>query len=1366
MEKFHVKSFFSPLLTGLMCLLAALCFTGCQDQLVNDSIVNDIISAGSNSAVFSCPTNVSACQGGYKNISLNWTASPKAVQYKIYRANTPFNEFEAVGETNGAKTTFDDRLNSPGAIKYYKIRAVDYKGNLSSESALVMGSTLATPTITDIIQQKDSVIVKWWMENCREETYLQDVRYQVNCYEYGSSVAKQEVLVSDGSTSAEIKGLASKTNYEFEVIAWTIQNQSKVEKSERVDAETARITIPHIPGGMKANRGTSEDSISVSWTLPALCDVKVQNAYEAHPLYFVLKRKESGASDSKYKDIASYIGTVKKADKLENLQFRFDCRDGSVSTRNPAEASKLSLVCGTDTTVETSPNYPQYIPGSTITFVDDSAVRGTKYTYLVKAYIDDNGARNVTYEEMEPVAEGWLINDAEISMKREYLPEVTNKDNPEPLEEIKVSFKVTFDDFGENDYQYVITKTGYEINDSGKKTTKITIPEEKIISTASYENIKNATYSFAVNNSTVSTSYSFKLYILPKGSEDFSSFYEEADAPGTVSVTKNRPSTEIKNFKVVDGYSNKFVVSWDYDSNCTYTLSYISNIDSQSGEKKFTATELRNYVTKVNNVDVLTYEAPAISGETRKFTLSAENTGTPVDLTLDDTYQTLGTAVPEVAKYGYDHILVKWAPVQIGVGKTEDTENYAVEAYYEEDSTKTSLKKNEAAISKITENGLKYYTFLIDKPAGYNDITKAGKNIIFEVTASSDKDTSKGSGNVNLIGPASTETSLWGDISADSIKIKWNRVPGAIGYKLYRIKYNDRTATKSTSSDIIFVSNSGKISAGGSDRTSEASVTMYTDSIQFTDIDTPTTANTSYEVNQSQISWGIPFGYYVVPVLNENDDVAISDGALKINTTDYSGKVTTCLSATYGYGINISAEKAEKAYKQVIKWSPPYYNANKDCFIYRRHSSSDRWSYVAKPSTGSTEFEYTFSSDNSDWEDRFSAFEYAVRYVNKSEKFPASYEEMLSTTMEDNSNYDYGTRAVEPKNKGYLLCIGTKAATGGEAFTEEFSFDEWDYSERHLGPDSYTVSIMNYNLLASSNTRATDTDITPPNWLEVATFGKYNNCSSKNTSLPDTEITSANGFVSLKPKDFTTDGSTGKTSTTGALQVLRDARHFYKLTLKRNDGCGAEADVGEDLSIYTYRQITDEELAKAVMLILAECVEKSKMETYGTGTALGKAEPVTGYTGSFKWSQDASSKFNWYIENYCNLWTSLPGIPNCNIPSFITISDPNTGSTGNRRGRKYGKSLEFLCYDETSNYSASKLITIGVSSTIKLSGYNATVKFACNGSSAAIEVYRDGARTFSVSPSTQAETRKWVPISIKECGYLGKKTDYGWWPAQ
>ena len=115
-----------------------------------------------------------------------------------------------------------------------------------------------------------------------------------------------------------------------------------------------------------------------------------------------------------------------------------------------------------------------------------------------------------------------------------------------------------------------------------------------------------------------------------------------------------------------------------------------------------------------------------------------------------------------------------------------------------------------------------------------------------------------------------------------------------------------------------------------------AYVTATETGFVLTDIAKEVQDNTkSYEKNQSRISWGVPFDYFIIPVKADGIEPEI----------EYTNIPNNYI-ATYGYGLNLQAEKSDSSTTQVLEWDPPYITKdNLPSFYYREAgSNSNNWS--------------------------------------------------------------------------------------------------------------------------------------------------------------------------------------------------------------------------------------------------------------------------------------------------------------------------------------------------------------------------------------------------------------------------------------
>ena len=1330
-----------------MAIFIAFAFFSCSDDIVPSPEMEKITDSDSGTrSTLSSPKNIVVSQGGRRSITLTWDAVSKAKRYDIYAAGTPFSTFVQVGETTSNSFSYDNLV--PGITRYFKIQAVDYSGQVSDFSSILQGSTLATPIITLVEEDADnsSATIYWWMKNCNSTTYQDSVRFEVRCLASNKSDVTADDVVYGGTESYTFTGLSAATTYYYQVVAYVTSDMAKTEESDFVDMTTAHCLIPNAPVNLEAQKGAAASEISLTWQLPDFVEVNNNSIYENHPVYFKVFRRIKDSTDS-YETICDYVGTV---------------------NTNP---SCVTIESYTGSDVKTSTVYPAYIPLSKVTYVDSEGLsNGKQYEYKVQSYVDDS-TDAITSNTLSIATDyGWLCPVPTLQVSAEYT------ENEEEYTSVGVNFNAEIQNFtGGTEYIYVLeeTKTGFETSE--KSSYHLKTAE----SLATINNFKRV----FKNPESEAGYYSYKLYVL--NSKESVNVDSEYAAKAILSVSSSLKITvtndktlipTIEDFQITEGYSNKFELSWKYDETCTYSLDWTEyNADgNETGTGTYELTS--EDVASATNEGIFTFSHPATSGTRRRYMLTADK-GLTKSERYEEITETLGTAEPVFASPDYTKITVTWDPVQ-------KADSYKITAYYTDDEgTTANYLVNEDVVCSQDYNTTQFtvtpdnadnptkYTCVITTPNGYKDSNWSGKPIKFIIKALSSVDSTENETSVCTLGPALIGTII-GAKQANSISVSWNKIEGANGYLIQRSRYSDGAgnATSDLKSDTYYFDGS-ELSITGEPVSSDCATVTLSDSVYtLTDMYCEQDGSSSYAANQAKISWGLPFGYVVIPVISDSDFEFEGATMLAEDSAVQYENLTASKGATYGYGLGLRAYKAESSSIQKLEWALPYYGSTLTPTVYYRNSGSseNKWTKInANLSIGSTSVSFSPESATA-------SYEYVIAYSKNSTQIelPDSFVTdtntglSLATLETSGTNYDYTGVALEKLNKGYLLAVdfsagyggtlkddGTYATDDGKYYSETANWAEWDYSERSIGPSSAYISIKNYNLSSK--------------WSKVATLDKDLHYSSAETWENTTITQNGEVSVNLAPAkvssaETVTDGT--MLNTAGLLMVLRDAKHYYSLTLERGE---VSATLGEDDSVYGYRQLSDAELVRIAMLSLERAIVKTGMEDTLTGTVGSGAKYIDGYSGTFGWSQDSSSKFNWYIVDYVADFTSAPG-KSATIPCIISLSDPNTGSSGNRRGRKYGKTIKFFCYDETSSFSSSKLITIGLSPSsaydITLDSYTADLKFAVSSSTFAAQIVRNGTTTSTVSATSSESVKRWCPINIDGNGHNEENSTYGWWP--
>lgn len=1298
-------------------LAVATVFFGCENDLIPSPEIDKIIDSGGTSIneAVKPPAGLTASHGGYKSVTLSWNAAANAVRYNIYGAANPFETFVKVGETKDASSSIElDEV--AGAVRYYYVKSIDYKGGESFASSTVKGSTMATPSITMIESSSDGTqaTVSWWMSNCDSTTYSDSVKYKVRCFlEDGKSV---DETTCDGTVSSVVfKGLSPKTKYLYDVGAYIPVNaaeENKYEWSDRIDSETARKLIPDAAKEFTATQGTLYTKVELSWLLPDFVDAKVSSSlFNRNPVYFTIERKEKDSVSQEWTCIVPYIGSVKTTASSAAGRIVFDC--ASLSSENV----NVKLEAGTLENAETSETYTGYIPGTKIYYCDTSAVAGVKYEYRIISFTDDS-KNAVSSENSRSVCEGWSLSTPSFETSAVY----EKADDGSTLHSaVKVEYKFDFDTLGlDETYGYVITsqRTPLSADEAaGEEVFEGYWTDEASVNSAAKTFAFDATDEAA--NSLLEGYYKFKAYVVPAGMNSVPAgedeYFARAEAFGVVTVvhdSANLPS--VTGFSVEDGYSDKFKIKWDYNSNYDYVLKWIP----YEGETALAEESLAlsknelNALAEKSSDGSVTYEHAALSGDRRKYMLEA-SAGFSITKKADSVSETLGTAVPYCTQYFYDKIVVSWPAVQLA---KSDAADFTVNAYYKDDETKTSVVDfaggNGAVVFDETAG---IYTCTLENPAGYNDVLRSGKTILFAVTAASSKtsDTTEAVFATATLGPALVNARVAAP-SSEEIVLEWNAVKGAAGYIIRRALYSDGTAAAVDKADTYFYDCAKNVLTVGGEavdgtratvsKKDDGGATVYSLCDKYaavSDITNP------YQNNQARIAWGLPFGYAVIPVAAEEDfsftDGFVLDASSKVDyctKTDEAGEVTsTALAdvkgACFGYALNLKAQKAEQGNIQRVDWELPYLSAagieQKVPSLYRREvletGSFGSWERV---SAAVLKADSTFATYKVPETERKKVYEYAVNYNPGTSVFKNEFVSYCENKKEERYTYPDGVEC-ESEFKGYLLyddnySVAYAAETDSskpEYYAERVTIDNWNKTARALGPDSYTVSILNNNLGSE--------------WIPVLTFNAADFSATTEAADIGFSLTEGNLEARLYPKAI----AEGTAQTTeGALKVLRDARHYYRITLNRGEH---SADVNN--GVYAYRQITAEELVRAATLAMAVGMKNTgaawKVKAFG-GTTTSVSDGVTiASSGGVGYGKEKYFVHTISFENATPLLVTQSG----KSASFLSITGNVTGETwknGKAGGEKYYPA-------EYMNYGSTK---VSVSSGTEFGGlYSADLKF-------------------------------------------------------
>ena len=1217
-------------LAMLLTLLAGL--ASCKNELLEPPDFSD--RGAYSSADISAPEVVVATQGGCRSITVSWSPVANAVKYEVYTSKIATGAFEKRTETNGVDKVSVVIREDPDVLAYYKVKAYDKNGNESEFSKMCHGTTLGSPIITNVIQDEfgKSATVRWWCGTYfSADTYKNDVEYLIELYadpEGTTQIAEQRMEgssikmtndVSEGDVSAEctFTDLTPKTTYYYQVKAYLKNAPNDVEESAIVDRETARRLIPNPVEELEATQGVSDKTVTLSFILPDFVDVKESSdVFLKKPLYFEISRAEveytaSDEIDEKtgrpiYKEgtkpLTDYtvIATIKSAASSEweamgsgGNTYYFDC---SASTGDNTSGKKLALE-KTDSVQSNEGDAEPYIPGYKLTFTDTNAQRGDNkppvYSYKITSYTDAD--KKVTSNESVAKTIGWLIGNLEMDLSKKKIDYEYTDEKKTEISKITVKFSCLIEDYGKN-YTYIVTQSAVDTNDTP-------IVDETIVKTMDINELQN--FSVVYDLKTAKEGYySYKFYIAPTGTTNFSDAYYCYDKYKIKTpVTKDVP-LEIERFEVEDGYSNKFVIKWSYDKDYAYKLDWVpvvNGVDQEQESMNLAESNENNdpNVGVIKSIDngMATIEHEAQSGDVRKYSISITSR-LSIPKELENLSYTLGTATPRQDGYDYDTITIKWDEVQKAT-------SYTLEAWYEGTENSVQTFDTTDLVYKFT-------------PDGSNDAMKAGKKMQVRVIAKNEKDATKATEiPARLIGPALINASVnsYENAKEDSISLSWSAVEGANGYLIRRVMYEEaEMQSVSEGSDVTYYYNALKgtvVLADGDGNVGER-VAVSNDGGRIEIVDTYKEADKNadvavqkYQKAQAKIAWGLPFRYVVLPVLNNEDfefkydSLALEEGKVKYENFK---KMPTDGTATFGYGLNLVADKATSGTTQHIEWDAPNTLEGKQRAIYCRKYTFD----------GSRNNEFTLVNVQSNTvdatipiadDDLYDAFEYVVKYSKDgiapsgNIKLPESlFAEIARQTEAPKSTPD--GEKIEQKNKGYLFSVDFAAVPHPNTdskpeyvYAEQVSWTPWDYKIRAIGPETIALTIRNNNIDADNHeilsvtvNKTTGVQSVIPKIIDADT-------DVEQAALTIFNITSKNLVA-------------GNGTASGMLKVLRDNRHHYTLTL-------INGTYSVSYECTAYRQIAIQEFTRIANLVLAEGLDRINGTAWNTAY---KDNMLTNYT--------------------------------------------------------------------------------------------------------------------------------------------------------
>ncbi|MCL2805772.1 MAG: fibronectin type III domain-containing protein [Treponema sp.] len=1064
-------------------------FSSCQEDFVSIPFIPDggAQGGGTTTGTMGVPENVLATHGEKRNITLSWNPVPNAALYYIYRANSPLDNFIRCAETDLNQFTL---TVLPGSSIYYSVSSVSLTGIESARSNFIMGTSLAQPVISDITDISESgASVTWYMENVSSNTYKNNLLYTVYCFNGGTEVAQ---IVLDAAEILENRAVFSdlnaNTRYEYQVEAYLRSDQSNSEKSDKMDAATARRFRPGPPLELRAARGTAVNKIEVSFELPDIVDIALgENRFDPKPLYFTIsKRLYSESGNNEYQLVCQYFGTI-----TENAAGK-------------AGGKTFDSI---------------YMPGDVVTWEDTNVIRGVLYEYLVQSYVDDV-PRIISSDASRVSATGWSLGEGELSYGK---PVYTL--GGALYEDAKLPLVFEFDD-KDIIYTYTVVAKVEPLGDENdnEPDAEFEIKSEPL----SYPEAAEYVLRMDLSGKSTETNpgrgiYSVEIEIGLPGGNIIYTF----KALGSVQISEDTQPIVVENFHIQDGYTDRFVLIWDNYANRKYDI-----YQSENGtDWNWIGSENNDPNDEDENV-ILNYTytvSGQSSGIVRYFRIRPSRPVNDGDfkagqLVFAPAARTLG--IPVLSLGGgtsYSVITPTWTDAQ-------KADTYRIKYRYTGDTnftTAAEVKKNELSVDA---NGRFRYAF---NPEGFNDAAKSGKEIQIEVDALNEglreiigggeiATSSQEDIRTKLVGPAELKLTVSKAAFATEIDISWDHVYGAGGYYIFRRQFNmNNSAEEGTEAVVYYVPASSSANITGKNLETDASnaradTTTVKAAITFassryklmdrflTDAEYESPAysrhSLAYRNQQNNMAQGMSYRYFVVPVIVRDNvpeplasiefnyaedgnrkNTNITSYTIRENGTDiqYSGAAVFEQDGfTIGFGQNVVATKGTYSSSGNVNngirvtWDPPPRLSGVAGFtprytVYRKETNSSLW----VPVTTVDNREYIETSVDL----RGKALEYIVGISNAGASFTQPQHSRrfieLCGSMRDEKS--------RPLMLGYMLdMVRMFSVSRGESADLNSRFAElvtWysggiinsydsNSGDANWGIDGYEIFVMNRNI--------------------------------------------------------------------------------------------------------------------------------------------------------------------------------------------------------------------------------------------------------------------------------------------------------------
>ena len=752
--------------------------------------------------------------------------------------------------------------------------------------------------------------------------------------------------------------------------------------------------------------------------------------------------------------------------------------------------------------------------------------------------------------------------------------------------------------------------------------------------------------------------YKYTLYIVSKGETDINNAVTSTAAIGQLLVTNDVDTPKVKFFSVSNNYKDKIIVEWDYNPVYRYKLVYVE--DGTSEEIPLTQEEMDILLQDKAEGDTITFVHPTASGVKRGYKIYPTSSQTETNLPVIEG-QTLATPLITNEELFHEKIELSWNEIQ--------ADTFNISAKYQDSAINNENKIEDVIINveELKTNSENPFEYTFTNPTGFDNIHAAGlpiditlkankqvtKNILKLVNAEAESinemyhqsvenikiedtnviETTQNSITTRLVGPALVNAQGIESNYTDKLSLTWNKIEGATAYAIIRTQYiynKNHNEEYKTTQKYIVTDIDGKISVASLGILDDEGIIPKNVSVSLTDnkfslidndINNPDETN-AWQISQSQISWGCPYEYVVIPLVSsdeepefETNDSRPTSFLLPSVSVTYENLPYT-RSSTIGYAWNITASKGWQTQELLntnsttnnsiyITWKKPTSNLNPTYNIYRRQEGKswepvkakvNAMSYNDTNVTPGIVYEYqvglsTFIGETNPSED--------TEYV--------SYTDLNKDTKYTEEKSACGFILPQPQMKS----ASRDERPGNTELITWFSAKVGDINNRMI--DGYAIEVYNNNIDAS--------------WHEIAKFEVGSDLDKAHYEFAK-EVDNASGL----------------------LKVLRDYKHYFRVrafTKQDDKYCYSP----EPLILYDYkyeedgetktkqvpitflededdyvkwgcRQITIDEFAKAALIGMSTGMYKAR----GNSNCSSGGNDITGL--------NSDSTFNWGPSDY------------------------------------------------------------------------------------------------------------------------------------